>query len=134
MAGTFMVEIDTNNKAFDGGDDELTRILDTLIEKIKVRGTEGESFALMDINGNRVGTAWTEERSSAEDEDYDAHTVKQEAYREHITLRHEYLNDEYQRTQVYWAGGARIGIRKTQKGARKLADTFIEKARAKGQL
>jgi hypothetical protein len=57
---TYRVEIETNNAAFDPApDDEVTRILRHLIERIE-RDDLASEKVLRDINGNSVGRAWLE--------------------------------------------------------------------------
>lgn len=66
---TFKLEINCDNAAFqsEAGDDwatghEIMRILDRLAREIcDSCPSAGDEFALVDINGNRVGTATLEE-------------------------------------------------------------------------
>lgn len=57
----FKLEIDTGNAAFDDTPaSELARILRDLAHRLECEGAppRGDSFALRDFNGNRVGRAW----------------------------------------------------------------------------
>jgi len=54
---TFHVEIATDNAAFQEPD-ELPRLLRVVASKVEHGSDAG---AIVDVNGNRVGTFWTEE-------------------------------------------------------------------------
>ena len=48
----FRIEFDTNNSAFECGENEIRRILDNIATKIDDGRKEG---LVMDINGNQIG-------------------------------------------------------------------------------
>jgi hypothetical protein len=64
---TLTIKIDMDNAAFDpSGTEEEVRILRELADHLEKHGTTrpGWSKSLLDINGNKVGTATVTERAS----------------------------------------------------------------------
>ncbi len=54
------IEIQTDNAAFQEGEPEVARILQTLVDRLEGRPTEPEIY-LHDLNGNLVGFYQVEE-------------------------------------------------------------------------
>ena len=53
-----VIEVDTENEAFDSNPDELQRIVSDAVDLTKLRLDTGRN--LYDSNGNRVGDIWIE--------------------------------------------------------------------------